>query len=104
MPETLACLTISAEGGKTRVSFSTDSICADMTTVSSLLRLDIQGIRTSSRIPIVSFRVPSGDKLREESALQREQKADSSARGLRMTIFRHLLNLRRVALGARVDS
>src|SRR5450432_3852771 len=42
MPETLACLTISAEGGKTRVSFSTDSICADMTTVSSFLMLDKQ--------------------------------------------------------------
>src|SRR5450759_4692834 len=42
MPGTLACLTNAADGGNTRVSFRTDSICADMTTVSSFLMLDKQ--------------------------------------------------------------
>src|SRR5665647_154125 len=47
MPGPLACLMNAADGGNTRVSFSTDSICADMTTVSSFSVIDKPGLNRS---------------------------------------------------------
>src|ERR1039458_216215 len=62
MPGTLACLTISAEGGKTRVSFRTDSICADMTTVSSFLVHDKQKLHRAGlcRAPVAMVEIIQG--------------------------------------------